>query len=179
MASPNATQYHPSKRAVHIGIPVLIAIFAILRFTDPSLAPQPPRKMMEELQGSNCQKIHASDLNKYIKMHPDELSDEHTIGWNKMYQSFKDHRTSEAEPGRLEEANGRLLAGYARKEENKDRSTKEKGHMSTLSGNRNIGHRLEPTDKSDANQKDGFWEDIAARVAEGKRRLTKVTKGFV
>ena len=177
-ANSGETQYHVSKRVVHIVVPALLATYAILRFTDPSLSPQPPQKRIEQLQDSSCKKIHASDLNEYIKSHPDEILDEHTVGWNKMYHSFKNHRKNEAEPHRIEEENARLLAEYARKEENKYRSTKEEGAMSTLSGNTNIGHRPELVNEKDAVQNPGFSDNIATRVTEARRRLTKATKGF-
>jgi hypothetical protein len=132
--------------------------------------------MMEELPGP-CKKIHASDLNKYIQSHPEEISDEHTVGWNKMYESFKQHRKNLAEPARIEEENARLLAQYARKEDNKYRSTKEGGKMATLGGNRNITHRPEELDDLEA-KSSTFSEHIAARVAEAKRRFTQATKGM-
>jgi len=131
--------------------------------------------MTGKLPGS-CKKIHASDLNKYIKSHPEEILDEHTVGWNKMYESFKQHRMDLAEPARIEEENARLLAEYARKEDNKYRSTKKRGTMATLGGNRNIAHRPEELDDLEA-KSFTFSEHIAARVVEAKRWLTHATKG--
>lgn len=176
VSNPAAAQYHIPKRAVHIGVPLLAAVYLVLRFTDPSRAPQPPRKIMEELQGTTCKKIHASDLNKYIKSHPDEISDEHTVGWNKMYNSFKEHRKNESEPARIEEENARLLAQYARIEDNKYRSTKVPGMMATEGGNRNITHRPELMDDVEATTKT-ISERISARINEAKRRFTRATKG--
>lgn len=171
-----AAQYHIPKRAVHIGVPLLATIYLVLRFTDPSLAPQPPRKMMEDIQGTACKKIHASDLNKYIKSHPDEISDEHTFGWNKMFNSFKEHRKISSEPARIEEENARQLAQYARIEDNKYRSTKVPGSMATEGGNRNISHRPEVLDDIEETA-NTFSDSIAARVQEAKRRFTKAMKG--
>lgn len=174
-SAPAATYYQVPKRAIHTGVPLLAATYLVLRFTDPSLAPQPPQKLMEELQGT-CKKIHASDLNKYIKSHPDEISDEHTVGWNKMYNSFKEHRKNESEPTRIEEENARQLAQYARIEENKYRSTKIPGVMATEGGNRNISHRPELMDEVEGTTKT-FSERISARMDEAKRRFTKAMKG--
>jgi hypothetical protein len=171
---PPTAQYHVSKRAVHIGLPLLAFAYILLRVTDPSLAPQ---STIPELQSPSCTKIHASDLNKYIKAHPDTLSDEHTLGWNKMYNSFKEHRRTLSEPQRIEEENARLLAQYARAEEIKYRSTKVPGLMATEGGNRSIMHKPELMDEVEASAAT-FSERISARVAEAKRRFTKASKGI-
>lgn len=173
-SNPSAAQYHIPKRAVHIGVPVLAFTYLVLRFTDPSLAPS---TVLPESQGAVCAKIHASDLNKYIKAHPEILSDEHTLGWNKMYNEFKEYRRALSEPQRLEDENARQLAQYARAEEIKYRSTKIPGVMATEGGNRSIMHRPELTDEVEVSAPT-LSEGIAARVAEAKRRITKATKGL-
>lgn len=168
-------------------MPLLAAVYAIMYFTDPSLAPQPPRKLMEEMQGkggkgsNTCTKIHASDLNKYIKANPDEVSDEHTIGWNKMYDSFKNYRKNQTELERKEEDYARQLSQYARMEENKGRSTKVKGTMATEGGNRNITHRQEMIEEGQGQDvpDQTFGERMSARMAEAKRRFTSATKGRI
>ncbi|KAK5081923.1 hypothetical protein LTR70_008613 [Exophiala xenobiotica] len=174
--SPAAAQYHIPKRVVHIAVPLLVATYGILRLTDPSSAPEPPRKLMEKVQGK-CTKTHASDLNKYIKAYPDEMSDEHTIGWNTMYGSFKEHRKMESEQARIEEEDARQQARHARSDKNKDRSTKVEGTMATKGSNTNISHRPEMIDEADATRGQTFMERVAGRVAEGKRKLTLATKG--
>ena len=131
---------------------------------------------MENVQGK-CTKIHASDLNKYIKTHPDEMSDEHTVAWNKMFNSYKEFRKSEGEPARIEQENARKLAEYARIEDRKYRSTKVKGVMATEGGNRNITHRPEMVDEVEEAQGQTFRGRIDARLAEAQRRFTRATKG--
>lgn len=170
----STAQYHISKRAVHIVVPALAFTYLLLRLTDPS---PPPQTATPEFQSPTCTKIHASDLNKYIKANPESLSDEHTLGWNKMYNSFKEHRRTQSEPQRIEEENARLLAQYARAEEIKYRSTKVPGVMATEGGNRSIMHRPELMDEAQVSTPT-FSERISARVAEAKRKYTKATKGI-
>lgn len=174
--SPAATQYHIPKRLVHIGVPLLMAALAILRLTDPNRAPQPASKLVEDARAS-CNKVHARDLDRYIKANLDGISDEHAVAWNKMYNDFKTHRKNEGEPARIEKENARLLAEYARIEDNKSRSTKVEGVMATHGGNRNISHRPESVGEAVEEKAQTFKENLAARWAEAKRRITKVTKG--
>lgn len=175
-ASPTAAQYHIPKRLVHIGVPVLVTFFAILRFTDPSRAPQPASKSSAAVP-SICSKTHARDLDRYIKANLDGISDEHLVAWNKMYNEYKTHRENEGEPARIEKENARLLAQYARMEENRSRSTKMEGAMATYGGNTNISHRPETVGEAVEEKAQTFRESLAARWVEAKRRITKVTKG--
>jgi hypothetical protein len=94
-SGPATSHYSFSRRTAHIGIPLLAWIALVYQFTDPSKAPQPLRKTIEKVQGTICKENRASDLNRYIKSHPDESFDEHTIGWNKLFSSFKEHRKRE------------------------------------------------------------------------------------
>lgn len=178
-ASSNAhvptAQYHIPKRLVHIGVPVLVIILAILRFTDPIRAPQPASK--SAALPSICSKTHARDLDRYIKANLDGISDEHLVAWNKMYNDFKTYRKDEGEPARIEKENARLLAQYARMEENRSRSTKVEGVMATYGGNTNISHRPETVGEAVEQKTQTFREHLAARWSEAKRRITKATKG--
>lgn len=175
-AIPATAQYHIPKRLVHIGVPLLVAGFAIMRLTDPARAPQSASKSVLDTQ-SICSKTHARDLDRYIKANLDGISDEHAVAWNKMYNEYKTHRKNEDEPARIEKENARLLAQYARTEENKSRSTKVEGTMATYGGNRNISHRPETVGEAVEEKAQTLKESLAARWAEAGRRLTKVTKG--
>lgn len=175
-ASPAAAQYHIPKRLVHIGLPVIVTALVILRVTDPSRAPPPVDKLAKAVQPS-CNKVHARDLDRYIKANLDGISDEHAVAWNKMYNDFKTHRKEESEPARIEEENARILAQYAKIEDNKSRSTKVEGVMATQGGNRNISHRPDTVEEAVEEKAQSFKENVSARWAEVKRRITKVTKG--
>lgn len=175
-ASPAAAQYHIPKRLVHIGLPILVTALVILRVTDPSRAPPPVDKLAKVVQPS-CNKVHARDLDRYIKANLDGISDEHAVAWNKMYNDFKTHRKEEGEPARIEKENERQLAQYARIESNKGRSTKVEGVMATQGGNRNISHQPDAIETMAEEKTQTFKDNLAARWAEVKRRITKATKG--
>lgn len=175
-ASPAATQYHIPKRLVHIGLPLLVTALIVLRVTDPSRAPPPVDKLAKVVQPS-CNKVHARDLDRYIKANLDGISDEHAVAWNKMYNDFKTHRKEEGEPARIEKENARMLAHYAKIEDNKGRSTKIEGVMATQGGNRNISHRPESVEEVVEEKAQSLKENVASRWTEFKRRMTKVTKG--
>lgn len=175
-SSSGPAQYHVPKRLVHIGLPLLVTALVILRLTDPTRAPTTAQKLAADAQPS-CSKVHARDLDRYIKANLDGISDEHAVAWNKMYNDFKTHRKNEGEPARIEKENARLLAEYARIEDNKSRSTKVEGIMATHGGNRNISHRPESVGEVVEEKAQTFRESVAARWAEAKRRITKVTKG--
>ena len=239
--NPSGAQYHIPKRAVHIGTPLLAYSYLMLYITEPY--PTQTTTSEPEPQSTTCTKIHASDLNRYIKSHPDTISDDHDLawnhmykafkehrnnqpsepndnadctgthctkihasdlnkfikshpsvlsadqirGWNKMYKDFKQHRKNQSEPARIEEENTRLLAEYARAEDIKHRSKKVPGVMATEAGNRSIMHRPlgseVETKKGERVEQGGlegmsFSERISARVEEAKRKFTAATKGI-
>ena len=125
-------------------------------------------------QASSCTKIHASDLDKWIKTHPESIQDEHAKGWNDMYNAFVSHARTAAEPARLEAEAAAQAAKDSRKEENMSRSTKEKGRMATLGANKNIGHQVKGVE---LNVEESFSDRISARVERARERLTRATKG--
>jgi len=142
----------------------MVLMYGILRFTDPD----PKASIGDQL----CKEVHASDLDNWIKTHPDEIEDEHATGWNKMYNNF----TATA---RVEAEQVRQLAQYARKEDNRMRSMKEKGRMSTLAGNKTINEQLQTLEARDSGGKDSLSDRMSARVEQFKKKFTRATKGNV
>ena len=170
--------YQIPKWTVHAFVPFAVVVYGFLRLSAPETQPgqisQAPTKA-----DPTCKEVHASDLDTWIKAHPKEIQDDHAIGWNKMYTDYMEEVRKDGEPARVQAEYAKQLAAYAQKEENIRRSTKEKGRMSTLSANTNIGHRPTTAEALEDELSWSFSESIAQRMAQMKKRLTRASKGHM
>ena len=177
--NPSGAQYHIPKRAVHIGTPLLAYSYLMLYITEP----HPPQITTSEPEpeSSTCTKIHASDLNKYIKSHPETISDDHDLAWNHMYKAFKEHRSNQpAEPN----DNADPTTTHCTKTHASDLNRFIKSHPSVLSADQIRGwnkmykdfkqHRKNQSEPARIEEENARLLAEYARAEDIKHRSTKV-----
>ncbi len=158
-----ASYFRVPRWLVYLTVPSVALTWGVLRFTDPDI-------QISNTQPNRCKEIHATDLDDWIKAHPDDIDDAHATGWNKMYENF-------TKAAQVEVDSAKQLAQTAKEQDNRMRYIKQKGVMSTLAGNKTINEQLKELDDAELGHKASLSDRMVARGEQFKKNITRATKG--